>query len=142
MRKWMGPVSVLLLWAVVTIGLNVWFTWNQEPSQASLIVSCVYMVLLLAIIPVGLPLHSRFLEVLLMLYALGLGVLDVATFLNMKNPVVSAVGSVLLAPFQGLFYFEDFLSLGSFAIYAVIGLFAAFLTLAAGVGACMVQPRE
>ena len=45
-------------------------------------------------------------------------------------------------PFHGLFYFENFLGMGSFAIYAVIGFFAAFLTLAAGVGACMVQPRE
>ncbi len=142
MRRFIGPITVLLLWAAVTVGLNVWFTLNPDISQTNLIISIVYMVLLLIIIPVGLPMHSRLLEVLLMLYALALGVMDVATFLNMDHVLVTSLGSAMLAPFHGLFYFENFLGMGSFAIYAVIGFFAAFLTLAAGVGACMVQPRE
>ena len=142
MRRFIGPITVLLLWAAVTVGLNVWFTLNPDISQTNLIISIVYMVLLLIIIPVGLPMHSRLLEVLLMLYALALGVMDVATFLNMDHVLVTSLGSAMLAPFLGLFYFENFLGMGSFAIYAVIGFFAAFLTLAAGVGACMVQPRE
>ena len=142
MRRFIGPITVLLLWAALTIGLNVWFTMNPDNSQTNLIVSIVYMVLLLVIIPVGLPLHSRLLEVLLMLYALVLGVMDVAIFLNMKHTLVDTLGNAMLAPFHGLFYFENFLGMGSFAIYAVIGFFAAFLTLAAGVGACMVQARE
>ena len=90
----------------------------------------------------SLPLHSRLLEVVLMLYALVLGVMALAIFLNMKHTLVDTLGNAMLAPFHGLFYFENFLGMGSFAIHAVIGFFAAFLTLAAGVGACMVQPRE
>ncbi len=142
MRRFLGPVIMLLLWGAATAGLNVWFAANPEESLVNAIVSGVYMLFLLLVIPSGLPMHSRLVEVLLMLYALGLGVLDVATFLNMDHPAVNVLGPVLLAPFQGLFYFEDFLGMGSFAIYAAIGCFAAFLTLAAGVGACMVQPRE
>ena len=88
MRRFIGPITVLLLWAALTIGLNVWFTMNPDNSQTNLIVSIVYMVLLLVIIPVGLPLHSRLLEVLLMLYALVLGVMDIAIFLNMKHTLV------------------------------------------------------
>lgn len=142
MRRFLGPVIMLLLWGIATAGLNVWFAASPEENTINAIISGVYMLFLLLVIPIGLPMHSRLVEVLLMLYALGLGVLDVATFLNMDHPVVDVLGPVLLTPFHGLFYFEDFLGMGSFAIYAAIGGFAAFLTLAAGVGACMVQPRE
>ena len=54
MRRFIGPITVLLLWAALTVGLNVWFTMNPDNSQTNLIVSIVYMVLLLVIIPVGL----------------------------------------------------------------------------------------
>lgn len=142
MRKYMGTIVMLILWIGATIGAKVWFSIHQELSELNLILSIGYMLFLLAMIPIGLPLHSRALEVLLMLYALGLGVLDVATFLRTDHILVNLLGSLLLAPFHGLFYFERYIGLGSFAIYAIIGCFAAFLVLAAGVGACMVQDRE
>lgn len=142
MRKYTGMIVMLILWAGLTVGANIWFSIHPELSKLNLIVSACYMVFFLAIIPIGLPLHSRALEVLLMLYALGLGVLDVATFLRTDHILVKMVGGLVLKPFHGLFYFESYLALGSFAIYAMIGVFAAFLVLAAGVGACMVQDRE
>ncbi len=142
MRKYMGMIVMLVLWIGLTIGAKVWFSIHPELSELNLIISACYMLFLLAIIPIGLPLHSRALEVILMLYALGLGVLDVATFLRADHILVKMIGSLLLAPFHGLFYFERYIGLGSFAIYAIIGCFAAFLVLAAGVGACMVQERE
>lgn len=142
MRKYMGTIVMLVLWIGLTIGAKVWFSIHPELSQLNLMISVCYMLFLLAIIPIGLPLHSRVLEVILMLYALGLGVLDVATFLRADHMLVKMIGSLVLAPFHGLFFFESYISLGSFAIYAMIGCFAAFLVLAAGVGACMVQERE
>lgn len=142
MRKYTGTIVMLVLWIGLTIGAKVWFSIHPELSQLNLIISVCYMLFLLAIIPIGLPLHSRALEVILMLYALGLGVLDVATFLRADHMLVKMIGSLVLAPFHGLFFFESHISLGSFAIYAMIGCFAAFLVLAAGVGACMVQERE
>ena len=142
MRKFIGLIVMLVLWVGITVGVNLWFGFHAEVSQTNLIITGVYMLFLLAIIPIGLPIHSRLLEVLLMLYALVLGVLDVATFFKMNHTVVNLLGPVFMTPFTGLFYFEDAIGMGSFAIYAAIGCFAAFLTLAAGVGACMVQPRE
>lgn len=82
---------MLLLWGAATAGLNVWFAANPEESLVNAIVSGVYMLFLLLVIPIGLPMHSRLVEVLLMLYALGLGVLDVATFLNMDHPAVNVL---------------------------------------------------
>ena len=41
MRRFIGPITVLLLWAALTIGLNVWFTMNPDNSQTNLIVSIV-----------------------------------------------------------------------------------------------------
>ncbi len=142
MRKYTGFMVTLLLWIALTIGANVWFGIHTEVSQVNLLISAAYMLFLLLLIPIGLPLHSRGIEILLLVYAFVLGVLDVATFLHYDNLLVKWVGAVLLAPFQGLFYFEGLLPLGSFAVYAVIGFFAAFLVLTAGIGACMVQERE
>lgn len=142
MRKYTGMIVMLILWAGLTIGANVWFSIHPELSLLNLIPSVCYMFFLLLIIPIGLPLHSRALEILLMLYALGLGVLDVATFLRTDHMLVKMIGALMLKPFHGLFYFESYIGIGSFAIYAMIGAFAAFLVLAAGVGACMVQDRE
>ena len=142
MRRFIGLIVMLVLWVGITVGVNIWFGINGEATQTNLIITGVYMLFLLLIIPIGLPIHSRLLEVLLMLYALVLGVLDVATFFKMNHTVVNLLGPVFMTPFTGLFYFEDAIGMGSFAIYAAIGFFAAFLTLAAGVGACMVQPGE
>lgn len=142
MRKYMGMTLMLVLWIGLMIGVKLWFSIHPELSQLNLIISIGYMIFLLAMIPIGLPLHSRALEVVLMLYALGLGVLDVAIFLRTDHMLVKMLGSLVLAPFHGLFFLESYIKLGSFAIYAMIGCFAAFLVLAAGVGACMVQERE
>lgn len=143
MRKYTGLIVMLvLLWIGATVGVNVWFHLYPELSTLNLIPTACYMLFLLAIIPIGLPLHSRGLEILLMLYALGLGVVDVATFLRADHMLVKLIGTVMLTPFHGLFYFESKIGVGSFAVYAMIGVFATFLTLAAGVGACMVQDRE
>ncbi len=142
MRKYTGFIVMLILWIGLTVGANVWFTMHPEISQVNLIISAGYMLFLLLLIPIGLPIHSRGLEILLMLYALALGALDVATFLRNDNMLVKFIAPAVLAPFRGLFYFESHISLGSFAIYAAIGFFAAFLVFAAGVGACMVQERE
>lgn len=142
MRRFAGLIIMLIVWMGITIGLNILFMIRTTPDMINAIVSACYMLFLLFIIPIGLPLHSRVLEVLLMLYALGIGVLAVTTFLKSNHFFVKSVGAFLLAPYRGLFYFENFIGMGTFAVYAMIGCFAAFLTLAAGVGACMVQPRE
>ncbi len=142
MRKYTGFMVMLFLWIALTIGGNVWFGTHTEVSIGNLLISAGYMLFLLLILPVGLPLHSRGLEILLMVYAFALGALDVAVFLHYDNLLVNWVGNALLAPFRGLFYFEGHLPMGSFAIYALIGFFAAFLVFAAGICACMVQERE
>lgn len=144
MRKYRGFFITVLIWIAVTLAMSAWFGVRVELERIDLIVSGVYMVFLLALIPAGLPLHSRLLEVLLMLYGLVLGVLDVATFLGMKHPVVNVLSPILMGPYTGVFYVNqaDAFGLSEFATRAIIGIFAAFLCIAAGVGACMVQPRE
>ena len=113
MRKYMGITVMLILWIGLTIGAKVWFSIHPELSELNLIISACYMLFLLAIIPIGLPLHSRALEIILILYALVLGVLDVATFLRADHILVKLIGSLFLAPFHGLFYFERYIGLGS-----------------------------
>lgn len=144
MRKFRGLIVAVLLWAALTLAMCAFFAMRGQPERADLIASGLYMLFVLILIPVGLPLHSRLLEVLLMLYGLALGVVDVAVFLHMSHPVLDAVAPAFLSPYTGVFYLQsmDSFSLGSFAVHAVIGVFAAFLCMAAGVGACMVQPRE
>ena len=144
MRKFRGLIVTVLIWVALTLALGAFFAMRGDLEQADLIASGLYMLFLLILIPTALPLHSYLLETLLVLYALTLGVVDMAAYLKMSHPVLNVLSPLMLNPFQGLFYLQsmDSFGLGRFAVHAVIGCFAAFLCLAAGVGACMVQPRE
>ena len=103
MRKFRGLIVTVLIWVALTLVLGAFFAMRGDLEQADLIASGLYMLFLLILIPTALPLHSYLLETLLVLYALTLGVVDVAAYLKMSHPVLDVLSPLMLNPFQGLF---------------------------------------
>lgn len=143
-RRFLGLLIALGVWIAAWAGVGLYLSAQPEMGQTQLIVSGVYAVVLLALILVGIAIHSRLLHILLVLYGLALGVLDVATFIGVSQPVMNALSPAFLAPYRGVFYIEtlETFSMGSFAAYALIGIFAAVLCFAAAAGCCFVETPD